>query len=156
MARRTSSKYGATIPARGRPAVHAATRVLWKYDLASGRYKRFADGEPHFDANTNTQVTASNVVIIYADHRFTDIVESEFQGNKSYSIEIKLWFEGDATLFRDGKRYDGRWVRPTREDLISLRTNDGQLLYLKPGKTWFQVVRTTDQQNPDEEWVRVE
>lgn len=135
---------------------YRATRVLWKYDPALGRYKRFADGEPHFDANTNTQVTASNVVIIYADHRFTDIVESEFQGNKSYSIEIKLWFEGEATLFRDGKRYDGRWVRPTREDLISLRTNDGQLLYLKPGKTWFQVVRPTDQQNPDEEWVRVE
>jgi len=135
---------------------YRATRVLWQYDPALGRYKRFADGEPHFDTNTNTQVTASNVVIIYADHRFTDIVESEFQGNKSYSIEIKLWFEGEATLFRDGKRYDGRWVRPTREDLISLRTNDGQLLYLKPGKTWFQVVRPTDQQNPDEEWVRVE
>jgi hypothetical protein len=135
---------------------YRATRVLWEYDPKLGRYKRFSDGQPHFDINTDTQVTASNVVIIYADHTFTDIVESEFQGNKSYSIEIKLWFEGDATLFRDGKRYDGRWVRPTREDLISLRTDDGQLLYLKPGKTWFQVVRPTDQQNPDEEWVQVE
>jgi hypothetical protein len=135
---------------------YRATRVLWKYDVALGRYKRFADGEPHFDINTDTQITASNVVVIYADHTFTDIVESEFQGSKSYSIEIKLWFEGEATLFRDGKRYDGHWVRPTREDLISLRTDDGQMLYLKPGKTWFQVVRPPDQQNPDEEWVRVE
>jgi hypothetical protein len=134
---------------------YRATRVLWKYDSALGRYKRFADGEPHFDVNTDTQVSASNVVVIYADHTFTDIVESEFQGNKSYSIEIKLWFAGDATLFRDGKRYDGQWVRPTREDMLSLRTEDGEILYLKPGKTWFQVVRPTDQQNPAEEWVRV-
>jgi len=135
---------------------YRATRVLWKYDPSTARYRRFADGEPHFDADTNQQITASNVVVIYADHEFTDIVESEFQGSKSYSIQIKLWFEGDATLFRDGKRYDGRWVRPTREDMISLRTKDGSLLYFKPGKTWFQVVRLPEQQNPDEEWVRVQ
>jgi hypothetical protein len=135
---------------------YRATRILWKYDPSIGRYRRTADGQPHFDADTNQQITASNVVIIYADHTFTDIVESEFQGSKSYSIQIKLWFEGDATLFRDGKRYDGRWVRPTREDMLSLRTKDGNLLYFKPGKTWFQIVRPTDQQNPAEEWVRVE
>jgi len=135
---------------------YRATRVRWQYDPALGRYQRFADGEPHFDANTDAQVTAANVVIVYAEHTFTDIVESEFQGSKSYSIEIKLWFEGAATLFRDGKRYDGRWLRPTREDMLSLRTHDGQLLYLKPGKTWFQVVRPPEQQNPAEEWVRVE
>src|SRR5690606_6234202 len=62
--------------------------------------------------------------------------------------------EGEAMLFRDGKRYDGRWVRPTREDLIGLRTTDRPLLYLKPGETWVQVVRPTDQQHTDEEWVR--
>jgi hypothetical protein len=74
----------------------------------------------------------------------------------SYGIEIRLWFEGDATLFRDGQRYDGRWVRPTREDMIGLRTNDGQLLYLKPGNTWFQVMRLPEQQDPAEESLTVE
>ena len=135
---------------------YRATRVLWQYDPELGRYRRFADGQGHYDANTLEQVTASNVVIIYADHEYTDIVESEFQGSKSYSIEVKLWFEGDAILFRDGKRYDGKWVRPTREDMISLRTNDGQLLYFKPGKTWFEVVRLPEQQTPAEEWLRVD
>jgi hypothetical protein len=135
---------------------YRATRVRWEYDAGSGLYRRFADGEGHFDANTLQQITTANVVVIYADHTFTDIVESEFQGNVSYSIEIKLWFEGNAILFRDGQRYDARWIRPTRYDLMALRTNDGQFLYLKPGNTWFQVVRPPEQQTPEEEWLRVE
>jgi hypothetical protein len=135
---------------------YRATRVRWEYDPASSLYHRFADGQGHFDANTLQQITAANVVVIYADHTFTDIVESEFQGSKSYSIEIKLWFEGDAILFRDGQRYDARWIRPTRYDLMALRTLDGQFLYLKPGNTWFQVVRLPEQQTPEEEWLRVE
>jgi len=135
---------------------YRATRILWQYDAESGLYRRFADGEGHFDANTLEQVTAANVVIIYADHQFTDIVESQFQDSVSYSIEIKLWFEGDAILFRDGQRYEGRWVRPTREDMIGLRTTTGEMLYLKPGNTWFQVVRLPEQQTPAEEWLRTE
>lgn len=135
---------------------YRATRVVWTYDAASGQYRRYADGQGHFDANTLQQVTAANVVIIYADHQATDIVESQWQGSVSYSTEIKLWFEGDAILFRDGLRYDGRWVRPTRESLIGLRDKNGGFLYLKPGITWFQVVRLPEQQDPAEEWLQVE
>lgn len=135
---------------------YRATRVQWEYDAEIGRYRRRSDGLPHFDANLNQQVTAANVVVIYAQHEFTDIVESQFQDSVSYSIEIRLWFEGDAILFRDGQRYDGRWVRPTREDMIGLRTDDGDLLYLKPGNTWFQVVRLPEQQDPAEESLMVE
>jgi hypothetical protein len=134
---------------------YRATRILWKYEPKTGLYHRWADGDGHFDANTLRQITADNVVVIYASHDLTDIVESEWQGAKSYSIEIKLWFDGDAILFRDGQHYDARWVRPTRESLISLRTKDGGMLYLKPGNTWFQVVQLPEQQNPQEEWLRV-
>ncbi|MBZ0302148.1 MAG: DUF3048 domain-containing protein [Anaerolineae bacterium] len=135
---------------------YRATRVQWEYDAASGLYRRFADGQGHYDANTDEQITAANVVVLYADHTFTDIVESQFQGSVSYSIEIKLWFEGDAVLFRDGQQYPARWVRPTRESLIALRTPDGEFLPLKPGNTWFQVFRPLEQQNPVEEWLKVE
>ncbi len=135
---------------------YRATRVIWTYDDALGRYRRMSDGEGHYDANTQEQVTAANVVVIYANHVVSDIVESEFQGNKSYGFEIQLWFEGDAVLFRDGQVYTGRWVRPTRESALGLRTTDGQLLHLKPGNTFFQVVQLPEQQNPNEEWIRWE
>ncbi len=135
---------------------YRATRVRWEYDTSTGLYHRFADGLGHYDASTEAQITAANVVALFADHTLTDIVESEFQGSVSYSIEIKLWFEGDAILFRDGQQIPARWVRPTREDMISLRTLDGEFLPLKPGNTWFQVMRPPDQQTPEEEWLRVE
>ena len=135
---------------------YRATRAQWVYNQETGQYARFSDGQGHFDANTNQQITASNVAIIYADHTFTDIVESEWQGNRSYSIEIKLWFEGDALLLRDGLAYETRWKRPTRESLIWLENPDGTPLPFKPGNTWFQLVRLPEQQNPSEEWVRIE
>ncbi len=129
---------------------YRATRAEWLYDPRNGEYLRFSDGLPHYDANTDTQVTADNVVILYARHTLTDIVESEWQGVKSYSIEIELWFEGDAVLCRDGRRYDVRWSRPTRESLISLYTRDGEPMPFKPGNTWFQVFPLPEQQESDE------
>jgi hypothetical protein len=129
---------------------YRATRAEWLYDPRNGNYLRYSDGQPHYDANTNTQVTADNVVILHAEHHLTDIVESEWQGSKSYSIEIELWFEGDAVLLRDGRRYDVRWSRPTRENLISLYTLDGEPMPFKPGNTWFQVFPLPEQQEADE------
>ncbi|MFN8451337.1 MAG: DUF3048 domain-containing protein [Anaerolineae bacterium] len=129
---------------------YRATRAEWLYDPRKGEYLRFSDGLPHYDANTDQQVTADNVVILYARHTLTDIVESEWQGVKSYSIEIELWFEGDAVLCRDGQHYDVRWSRPTRESLISLYTRDGEPMPFKPGNTWFQVFPLPEQQESDE------
>jgi hypothetical protein len=134
---------------------YRATRVVWEYDPATGQYRRSSDGLGHFDASTLEQVTAENVVIVYANHTLSNIVESEWQGNVTYGIEIQLWFEGDAVLFRDGQQYTGRWVRPAREQMLSLRTDNGQLLPLKPGNTWFQVFPLPEQQTPAEESVTV-
>jgi hypothetical protein len=135
---------------------YRATRVIWTYDPEAGRYFRVADGQPHYDIDTNQQVSAANVAVIYAGHYLTDIIESEWQGSVSYSAQITLWPRGRAELFRDGKRYSGEWVRLSRPDLLGLRTDNGELLYLKPGNTWFQVVQLPEQMNPDEEWVRWE
>lgn len=135
---------------------YRATRAQWTYDPAAGVYLRTSDGQPHFDASTNQRVSAENVVVVYANHYFTNIVESEWQGSKSYSIEIQVWFEGDAVLVRDGRRYDVRWKRPARGELIYLETADGAPVPFKPGQTWFQLVRLPEQMEADSEWVRTE
>lgn len=135
---------------------YRGTRVRWEYDAELGLYRRFADGQVHADATTGQQITAANVVVISAEHTDTYIVESVWQDNITPSTQIAVWGQNDAILFRDGQRYDGYWTRTVREDIISLRTPDGELLYLKPGNTWFQVIRSADQQNPAEEWLIVE
>ena len=116
--------------------------VRWDYDARTGRYARFDDGEPHRDADTGEQVTAANVVLIYARHQEDlSIVESEWQGRKDYSIHIQLSPLGPATLFRDGRLVQGVWQRQEADELLTLWADpDATRLYLKPGNTWFQVV----------------
>ena len=135
---------------------YRATRVRWLYNVEQNNYRRFSDGQPHFDANTQTQVTADNVVIMYSEHVDTEIIESQWQGNIAWSTQIQMWDRAPVILLRDGVRYDGYWTRTVREHLIAFRTKDDEILYLKPGNTWFQIVRLPEQQNPDEEWVEIQ
>lgn len=134
---------------------YRTTRVEWHYAPADGLYYRTQDGQPHFDANTAQQVRAANVVILYADHQQTDIVESAFEGRVAWSTQITLTGEGAAVLVRDGRRYDARWVRAAQGDIIGLRGAQGDLLYLKPGNTWFQVVPLPGQQDPAAESLNI-
>lgn len=135
---------------------YRATWVVWEYDRDTARYRRTSDGQPHYDSNTMQRVTAANVVILYANHRLTDIIESQWQGSVSYSLEVELWFEGDAVVFRDGQMYAARWQRPTREALLTLHTVDGEPLLLKPGNTWVQVFPLPAQQDPMEEMLAIQ
>ena len=129
------------IPANTIDLRYRASGVYYRYDPASGLYLRWADGQPHFDATLNRQVTAANVVVLYANHvDDTTIVESQFGDSVSYSIEVQLWGEGPAVFFRDGQRYEGTWTRPDRRDMFVLHGPDGSIWRLKPGVTFFQLV----------------
>jgi len=135
---------------------YETTRAQWFYQPEHGRYQRMTGGILHYDGNTLEPIMADNVVVLFAGHHLTDIVESVWQDNVSWSMQILVWPQGDALMFRDGQAYLARWVRSTRPELIRLETPDGLPLALKPGQTWFQVVRNPEQMNPDNEWVRYE
>ncbi len=124
---------------------YGPTQAEWRYDEKMGRYARWSDGKPHYDANNNTQVTSANVVVLHAWHQYDyTIVESEFQGSKSYSVEIQVWTLGPATVCRDGQCVNGLWNRWNKADMLSFWTEDHQPIYLKPGNTWFEVVNLPD------------
>jgi hypothetical protein len=117
--------------------------VSWQYNVETGRYERFVNGEPHLDANTGHQVSAANVVLIYAYHREdTSIVESEWQGHKDYSIKIQLVPFGPVKIIRDGRFVEGYWRRWEKNTMLTFGTSPTGPggLFLKPGNTWFQVV----------------
>lgn len=135
---------------------YLTTLAEWRYNRDTNTYVRWSDGLHHADANTGLSVRASNVMVLFAEHTNTDIVESEYQGVIHYSAEIKLWFEGDMLLLRDGRQYVGRWVRPTRESMMRFVLPNGEVLPLQVGNTWVQVVRLPEQMLVDREWVRVE
>jgi len=132
-----------------------SSTVTWEYDATSGLYKRIMAGKPHNDAASGKPLTAANVVIIYAPHQNTAIVEDSL-GNTA--IQIGLVGEGKALVLRDGLAWQGkwRWEAPPEAATIATGdiiivpkhtgqpmrffTGDGQAIPLKPGNTWFEVV----------------
>lgn len=112
----------------------------WQYNATDGRYYRWNNGVPHVDAITGEQLAADNVVILEAVHvDRPDIFESETGGTV---IETQLWGVGTAWLFRDGLWYEGLWAHAQGKSGLWLNFPDGQTpMHLKPGQTWFEVVR---------------
>ncbi len=128
----------------------------WKYDSASGKYLRFSVGNPHIDAihsitakwgngadcvttspDTSTQISASNVVVLYARHEKTNIIED---ANNAVSVYIPLTGQGDAAFFRDGVMIQGKWQRKSEQEFWQFTDSAGNTLALKPGTTWFEIV----------------
>jgi hypothetical protein len=110
----------------------------WIYDTATGTYRRLTDGKPHMDATTNSQLAASNVVIVVAPHEKTTIIEDP--GTGATSIRIVLTGEGKAIVIRDGTAVAGTWKRTDRKDLIRFYDAGGIAIPLHPGQTWVEIV----------------
>ncbi|MBI4771533.1 MAG: DUF3048 domain-containing protein, partial [Chloroflexi bacterium] len=125
----------------GRPAsvidiAYVSNPLRWRFDPAAGGYLRAQTGRAHTDAASGLTLAAANVVLLYANHVYSDVQESTFW----YSLEIQFWGEGPALLLRDGQAFEGRWQRPAREGLFALVDAAGDPLPLKPGQTWFEMV----------------
>jgi hypothetical protein len=116
--------------------------VRWQYDPATGRYRRWAAGEPFRDGNSNEQVTAANVVVVFANHvEDAEICEEIRDGRCLHlSLQIQLWGSGQAIVFRDGLQYNVTWQRANRNDLLTFYDEAGNPFPLQIGNTWFQMV----------------
>lgn len=118
--------------------------VRWQYNPEDNKYYRWDSGLPHIDANTGKQITTDNVVILEVWHSDRpDIYESETGG---IAIEHILWGYSRAWVFRDGQWYQGWWYRSRDYGGLQLRYDyrDRETpMHLKPGQTWFEVVRKT-------------
>ena len=112
----------------------------YRYDTERKAYLRYVLGDPHTEEVSGQQLSAKNVIVLYAHHVETDIVEDSTGAKPYYSIEIQLWGQGPAKMLRDGKMYDVTWSRPQRNDLIRFLDASGNPFPLKPGNTWIQVV----------------
>jgi len=111
--------------------------VDWEYDPARGQYLRKMGGEPHLERLNNQQIAASNVIILYAEHKKTDIVEDTLG---STAIDIYVRGSGRAQVCRDGVVVEARWSQPSEGALVEYYDEGGKIIPLKPGKTWIELV----------------
>jgi hypothetical protein len=123
-------------------------KVKWTYDSTIGRWKREMGGTPHVDKVTGQQLSAADVVVLAAPNVKTLILEhhtemdGEGQACRNCSVEIQLWGEGPAKVFRDGKVIEGKWIRSARRAPFRIVDAAGKDIPLKPGNSWWQVVPT--------------
>jgi hypothetical protein len=137
-------------PAGGQPVTtigipYAVGTIVseYVYDAGQGVYLRSINGEPHREELSGEQLRFKNVIVIYAHHVETDILEDTWGGGH-YSIQIQVWDQGPVRIFRDGQMFDGKWVRPDRWDLMRFVDGSGNPIPLKPGNTFIQMVPLVD------------
>ncbi len=111
--------------------------VTWKYNAQSGQYERYVRGKPHVDRADNHIIAVSNVVIHFAKHENTDMIEDSAG---SRGIRIYLDGEGEAWIFRDGRWYRARWRHTDRYQMTEYLDMDGRPFPFKPGRTWIEFV----------------
>ncbi len=149
--------FDANPPAGGTSASYLEVNYLpnyctaeWDYDPAVGKWRRSTTGTVLNDALTGKPVYVSNVILVFANHVETDILEDTWGGGHQ-SIEIQVWGGGPVMIFRDGQVFKGFWLREKRNEMLTFWDSMGKPLALKPGHSWFQMVpldTTTEEFTP--------
>ncbi|WP_254901160.1 DUF3048 domain-containing protein [Tuberibacillus sp. Marseille-P3662] len=102
--------------------------VGYQYDETDDAFHRLVNGQPSVDRESENPVTAKNVLIISADHRFIDSYPRR---------EIDLKSGGPAYLLQNGRLQNIQWKNV---DGRILPSKNGQTLKLVPGQTWINIV----------------
>lgn len=105
-------------------------KVAYDYDEKEQLFMRSMAGEPHTDPESEVQLSASNVLIVEAEHRILDDV-----GRRA----VSLLGSGKGYLLQAGKYREIQWER---NNGVIRAYDNGRELELIPGKTWIQVVPT--------------
>ncbi|RME44346.1 MAG: DUF3048 domain-containing protein, partial [Caldilineae bacterium] len=112
------------------------SKVLWTYNPQTTLYERQQGGEPMVDGATGETIAAANVILYFAEHYETDIVEDS---NGATSVGITMNGEGEAWVIRDGVRVQGRW-RTDGTQTPEFVDAGGAPIPLHRGQTWIEVV----------------
>ncbi|MDQ5951703.1 MAG: hypothetical protein QG639_984 [Patescibacteria group bacterium] len=106
--------------------------VTWDYDAASNMYKRTMGGEVHTDLNDDSQIMASNVVVI--------LTEEKGPLNENKHMLYTTIGTGEALIFNNGQAIKARWSKPSREAELRFVDAKGTDVSLARGPVWIAVV----------------
>jgi hypothetical protein len=113
------------------PPVYVAN---WKYDRSTNRYVRFQNGSAH-TMEDGGQIFADNVAVMITDVKILDAV-----GRRS----VRTIGEGEAMVFLDGKKQEGKWEKNSESQRLRFYTESGTEIALNSGVTWVEVIPDRD------------
>ena len=108
--------------------------VKWVYDKSSNTYKRFNGGQPHTDLETKEQLTAKNVIILFADE--TGPVDEH--GHLLYDNIGS----GTGLLYQDGKNIKVTWQKANRNARTKFFDSSGKEVSFNRGQIWIEMLPT--------------
>lgn len=111
--------------------------VDWKYNPTDNLYYRVNGGKPHMDRDTNKQLTAKTIVVMF---------QTERVANDGYDAGQHLLYgtkgTGKALVFMDGKQTKGTWSKDSRTDRTVISDSAGNEVKFDRGKLWFEILPT--------------
>ena len=108
--------------------------VSWSYDSTTNTYKRSMAGEAHIDHNNQTQLAASNVIILFTDEK-GPIDELKHMLYRTTGM-------GDVLIFQNGGVVKAKWSKKDRESQLLILDVRGKAVPLARGLTWISVLDT--------------
>ena len=103
------------------------------YHEDTGLYTGFQHGNRYYDGDNNTDVTFTNVMVLYADTKVID----------SYGrLDVKLTGEGTGYFACGGKYEEINWSREDLNSPFEYMLKDGSQLELGVGKSYIAVIAT--------------
>jgi Protein of unknown function (DUF3048) N-terminal domain/Protein of unknown function (DUF3048) C-terminal domain len=103
----------------------------WDWDPAVNTFVRTQYGALQRDGYSGGPITASNVVVVYANAQVVD---------SSGHVLYDLLGEGRAQLFINGQAFEAIWRKEDIGGRTRVYSPDGQEAVFAPGKTWIEVV----------------
>lgn len=108
--------------------------VVWNYDKNKNEYYRINGGKPHLDKNNNKQISAKNIIIVFA---------KESPANDGYPgghLLYDLIGEGEALIFQNGKVIKGFWRKQKENKQMKFYDQNNQEIKMIRGKIWIEVL----------------
>jgi hypothetical protein len=110
--------------------------IDWVYNKASNDYSRKNAGVAHMDKNTNKQLRAKTIVVMYMQ---------ESHANDGYENNAHLLYgnkgKGKAVVFMDGREIKANWSKNGRTGkTIITDAGTGKEIAFNRGKLWFEVL----------------
>ncbi|PIP14780.1 hypothetical protein COW98_05215 [Candidatus Roizmanbacteria bacterium CG22_combo_CG10-13_8_21_14_all_35_9] len=108
--------------------------VVWTYDKNNNLYLRENGGAPHLDKNSGKQLSAKNVLIMFA---------KESPANDGYEgghLLYKVVGSGEALIFQNGHAIKGTWQRDDETTQVKFYDNAGKEIEIVKGKVWIEVL----------------
>lgn len=112
--------------------------VTWTYDSKTNSYLRENGGKPHLDKDTSKQLSAKNVIIMFADE---SMANDGYDGSGAH-ILYDLKGTGDALIFQNGKAIKGGWAKDSPEDRTIYSDATGKEIKMVRGQVFVEILPT--------------